>query len=361
MKILILANTENFKSGWGRYSLDLAHALQNKGHKTATVEGLQKPLSYLRSPLRVFVDVYRVRRMVRTFRPDVVHVTVEPYLFLLPLIPSQRRVVLTVHGTYSYTVAHTSRRLSFLYRPWFRWALRHVDQIIAVSDYTKKHLLACAGYDGISLPPITVIPNGIDVEAYRFVERAPLQSRKRILMVGVLRPHKGARESIAALVRYRARYGDDFEYHVVGSYVEGEEYMRLLRADIARGGLTDCVLFRGKVSDNELQKEYAEADLFLMLSTVVKTDSGRRFEGFGLVYLEANACGVPTIGSAEGGSCEAVKDGVSGFVIDAHNPDAVAERIHEVFNGAIDRRQARAWAEAHNINELAGDVLKLYE
>ena len=360
MKVFIITNTGTLKGGWWRYAADLDRALQNKGHTTLLLKGLQDPLSYLRSPLRVFSDVYRVRRALAAFKPDVVHITVEPYLFLLPFLPRQKRVVLTVHGTYSFALAHVSRLLTFLYRPWFRLALGRTDRIIAISDYTKKYLKASAEQGRTLLPPITVIPNGIDVSSYPFVEKPLSQTRKRILMVGVLRPHKGARESIAALTRYRARYGGDFDYHIIGSYADGEEYTQLLRADIQREGLGDRVVFRGQVSDAELQKEYAEADLFLMLSTIVKTGSRRRFEGFGLVYLEANACGVPAIGSAEGGSAEAIKDGVSGFVVDAHDPDAVAVRIHDVFGGAIDRHEARRWAEAHDIFSLIDDVLALY-
>ena len=105
----------------------------------------------------------------------------------------------------------------------------------------------------------------------------------------------------------------------------------------------------GTVSDASVTEAYERATAFIMLSRL----SGKSFEGFGLVYLEANAYGVPVIGSRASGAADAIKDGESGFLVSPDNPRETAEALrHIVLNGKM-RRGASAWARAHQWNILA--------
>lgn len=369
MKILIMTHTiDPTVGGWGRYAHDLKKALMVRGHiATALPEIVSSPLSnpvrYLSSPVSFFLAEYKViRKAIQTFQPDVVHIVVEPYLLLVPFLPLERiRVVLTVHGTYADIPAQASWWWRCIARFLFVRGIKKVSHIITVSNYTKNYFLETMRHNRVVMDPscITTIHNSIDTTNYLFNASKQQKKINRILTVAPVKSRKGIREAIRALAEYRKRYSGKFAYHVVGSCDERSAYVQSLNAEICSLGLENTVSFLGRVSEESLQEEYARADLFLMLPV---TSNEQSFEGFGLVYLEANACGVPTIGSCDGGSAEAIKDGISGFVVDAYTPSVVAEKIFEVLDkGGINRDSAREWAEEHDISKVIHQVLELYE
>lgn len=91
---------------------------------------------------------------------------------------------------------------------------------------------------------------------------------------------------------------------------DGDDLPRLQRLS-AELGLTDKVRFAGRTGKDELLKCYADADLFVLASRATSRD----VEGFGIVYIEASASGVPVICSAEGGATDAVEEGWNGIII----------------------------------------------
>jgi glycosyltransferase involved in cell wall biosynthesis len=106
--------------------------------------------------------------------------------------------------------------------------------------------------------------------------------------------------------------------------------------------LSDCVTFLGRVSDEDLLELYRKADLFVLPAKASPLD----VEGFGIVYLEANACGVPVLCSAAGGATDAVIDGQTGIVLESAYPDQIAEGILRFarFSGAFKTDQLRSFA-----------------
>jgi len=369
MTIFIVTHTTDPTSGgWGRYTNDLKQALIKKGHTVVALPDLvpfplANPIRYLRSPLSFFIrDYWILRKAIAQTQPDVIHITVEPYLLFIPFIPLGRaRIVLTIHGTYAYIPTqvawpwrHSARRL-------FTRALQDLSHIISVSEYTKNYLLNEAKRNNVPIEHgrITTIHNGIDVERYTFRDTHTLGGKKKqILTVAPVKSRKGIHEAIRALGEYKKKYREEFSYHVIGSYDSNSAYVRALRSEIHALGLDSDVLFLGRVSEKTLHEEYSHADLFLMLPI---RSSAASFEGFGLVYLEANACGVPTIGSLETGSAEAISNGVSGLVVDAKNANDVADSIHNVLQLAcVTRADARAWAESHDISTVVQQVCELY-
>lgn len=369
MKILLVTHTiDPTSGGWGRYSHDLKKALEAEGHTVSTLSDcarypLANPVRYLRSPTSFFVhDYWALRKALVTTQPDVVHITVEPYFLFIPFLPIRKaRIVLTVHGTYAYLPMQVLWPWRRIARNLFSRALRQVWRIIAVSDYTKKHLLTEAENNKVllNIGRITTIHNGINVANYTYRDAPESEGEvKRILTVAPVKSRKGIVEAVQALGAYKEKYGGAFAYRIIGSYDPNSAYTRALCEEIRTLGLGEAVSFLGRVSEESLQEEYARADVFLMLPV---RSSVRAFEGFGLVYLEANACGVPTIGSREGGSAEAIKDGVSGLVVDAGNAEEVAERIHDVLQSVrVKRVDARLWAEEHDISKVAQRIVALY-
>lgn len=363
MKILLLTDTAKSISGWGRYTADLEDALLKEGKEVKIIEGVS-PRGYFSNPfflLHLLLDIPRIRRIYRAYDPDVLHITAEPYLLLLPFLSLQgKKVVLTVHGSYAYLPVLVSYFLHPLYRFLYVQALSRVDHIIAVSDYTKQYLLHQTKKDGVLLSPeqIQVIHNGIRVSEYPLIRASQPHTHKTVLTVGAVKSRKGIVEAIRALGAYSDISETSFSYRVVGTNEPEASYARLLQDEIKKQQLEGCVTFVGRVTQEQLQQEYERADLFLLLSRIQR---GNRFEGFGLVCLEANAYGVPVIASNEGGIVEAVSEGVSGFIVDPEDPQEVARRIEQVLDGhKINRNAARTWAEEHNISKIIKRILVLY-
>ena len=93
-------------------------------------------------------------------------------------------------------------------------------------------------------------------------------------------------------------------------------------------GLIDQVIFAGRVPDDVTLREYYSAcDVFVMPSQTVLSEEVCKGEGFGIVYLEANACGKPVIAGNKGGESDAVIDGLTGLLVDPMDVKAIARAI----------------------------------
>jgi phosphatidylinositol alpha-1,6-mannosyltransferase len=136
-------------------------------------------------------------------------------------------------------------------------------------------------------------------------------------------PRKNVDLVLRALAGLRADY--DFHYTVVG---EGEQ--RAALTQLAQElGLADCVRFTGCVVEADLRSHYQQADLFVLPSGV----SSKSFEGFGIVYLEANAMGVPTMALRAAGAAEAVDEGRSGFFVEREDIASVEIGLRSFLSG----------------------------
>ncbi len=139
-------------------------------------------------------------------------------------------------------------------------------------------------------------------------------------------------------------------YTVVG---DGDDRPRL-EALARELSIEDLVDFRGSVTAGELPACYADADLFVLAAKASKRD----VEGFGIVYLEASASGVPVLGSREGGAVDAVADGRNGILISASSPHCIADGIVR-FAAHRDRfppARVRAFAEQFRWPAVAAGV-----
>jgi phosphatidylinositol alpha-1,6-mannosyltransferase len=186
-----------------------------------------------------------------------------------------------------------------------RRALEAADLILAVSRDTRARVLSWADLtpERVRVAPNTVADQftpGDQAEARR---RLGLSQQKVILSVSRLdggQRHKGQDRIIALLPALIAR-GLDVLYLVVGS---GDDRNRL-EALAVKSGVSDRVRFLGRVLDERLADLYRAADLFALPS------SG---DGFGIVFLEAMACGTPALGLAAGGAADAFADGALGVL-----------------------------------------------
>lgn len=365
MRILLVADAAPRKDGWGVYHRGLGRGLGALGHEVIEAGGLEDPSRYLANPLRSYCAARRLARVIRYTRPDIVHIVAEPYVTLLPFLPrSLPPIVITVHGTYAY-YPH------LLKNPFKRhaadWLLRagyaRASFFVCVSEYTKNFLLAhvqdvarpISGV-GRATSYIRVIPNGVDVQNAEMSQ--PKNAVAQFLFVGGVKLRKGVLEIVEAAAAYREVRGDTFHVSVVGSLTDEPWYVEQVRARIEALHLGSMVELVGPVSEERLAAYYRNADAFIMLNV---TD-GKEFEGFGLVFLEANAHGVPCVGAITTAAEEAIREGESGYRVDAHDGTGAAAALgHIVSAGVPLRASARRWAEAHSWERIAARYAETYE
>ncbi len=372
MKILFLTNHLKGDDGWSRYSFDFIKEIQNTGYQVLVLTFkkseqklinelpiLKHPLKYLTNPLNVILTSFKIRRIMKKFSPDIVHFMVEPYINLLLLFKNIRaRTFLTCHGTYAVIPNLTDK---FLMKKVFQILSRNYFQkltgIIAVSNYTKDYLLKY--YPQIK-PKVRVITNGIDLEEYRPLDlnKKPKNRMKQILFVGSIKRRKGILETVEALKCYYDNFSKDFIYNVVGDYNPDDDYYQEVLRKIKEYGLDEKVVFQGKITAEKLRECYQNADLFIMLSININN----QFEGFGLVFLEANASGVPCIGSKNCGAEEAILDGRTGYLVNPYNPKEIAEKINLILNqNSINREDCLNWVKQNDIKIKAGELVDFYQ
>ena len=229
-------------------------------------------------------------------------------------------------------------------------ALRGAKIVIAAGGYPATESEHAAG----RRLPVVNVPPGVDVDRFVPLSQAERVSARRKLgwpedafvAYGQSRlvPRKGFDALIDAVV---LAHKDVPTIHLaIGG--KGRDADRL--ADRARlAGVT--VQFLGFVSDDDLPLAYGACDVFAMLSR--NRWAGLEQEGFGIVFLEAAACGVPQLAGRSGGSHEAVDHGTTGFVIDSpSDPKNTARRIVELAHNPELRAKLGAAARQRAVVEF---------
>jgi phosphatidyl-myo-inositol dimannoside synthase len=233
--------------------------------------------------------------------------------------------------------------------------LRRARHIVSAGRYAAAEAQRAAGR---SLP-VTVVPPGVDVERFRPLtgaERDAGRSRfglpadaELIVSISRLVPRKGFDVAIRAVARL-APIRPDLMLAIAG----GGRDERRLRALASELGAP--VRFLGRVANDDLPLLYGSGDLFTMPCRA--RWGGLEQEGFGIVFVEAAACGVAQVAGDSGGAAEAVEDGVTGLVVHRpEDPAEVAEALEALLEDPARRslmgKASRARAEA----EFSYDVL----
>jgi glycosyltransferase involved in cell wall biosynthesis len=246
-------------------------------------------------------------------RPGLI---VSTHLNFGPLAMAARRsvgapYVLVAHGIDAWQITNASRQR----------ALQKANLVLAVSNYTRDRLIEESGLDGNR---VKILPNTFAAERFAISPKSP-----RLLQRYGLRPdtpviltvcrladtecYKGYDQIIKAMPEIK-RFAPNARYLLVG---KGPDRPRIERL-IAEAGVQDAVILAGFVPNEELAEHYNLCDIFAMPS---------QGEGFGIVYLEALACGKPVLAGNKDGSRDALGDGELGLLVD---PDDTAEIATEI-------------------------------
>lgn len=308
LRLIIYGDLQSVSGGY-RYDRELVAALSNIGHKLSVVSIPRLP--YLLTVLHGLTWPIGLKGdQDLTLQDELCH----PSLIIPNLIGLARPAVAIVHHLRS------SEDLPLLTKPIMqvieRAYLRTVDGFIFNSRATKDAVEDAlnASVEGVIAPPAWSGTGPMSGEGHS----APPTERSgplRILFAGNLIRRKrldSLLTAIAALPR------GEYRLHVAGDPTADRAYTRGIKRLIRKLHLTDHVGLLGSLTEQELARQYRSADVVAVPS---------QHEGFGRVYLEAHAYGLPVIGSKSGGAGEIVVDGVTGWLVDPDDSDSIARHL----------------------------------
>ncbi|ODG97852.1 glycosyltransferase [Nostoc sp. KVJ20] len=208
-----------------------------------------------------------------------------------------------------------------------RLALQKADKIISVSNYTRQRLLK---YDDIDPDKVVILPNTFDASQFKInpkptylLKRYNLTDEQPVILtvtrMGSMAKYKGYDQILHALVKIRF-YVPNVHFILVG---KGDDLPRI-NALVSNLNLQDCVTIPGFVPDEELCAHYNLCDVFALPS---------KGEGFGIVYLEALACGKPVLAGNQDGSIDPLAEGKLGCLVDPDNVEEIAHNLIQILQG----------------------------
>jgi phosphatidyl-myo-inositol dimannoside synthase len=323
-------------SGAGAYLADIADGLIERGHRVTVLLGQGAPSDTYRDGARVVTVHGRIRgstsmrllvRALELHRSDPIDLVVtgggHPAgtigLFVARIV---RRPLYVVALGEDVSVAQTSR----LARTCLRRVFATASGVLAASLFTAGEVVRFGG----SIDRCTVVLPAVDTERFArasaadrddFRRRHGLEGKQVVLTVARLEPRKGHDITLTALATLVQDF-HDIHYVIVG---RGDQ--TTLRSLADRLQMADRLTIVDGVGAAELPAAYAAADVFVMLS---RPDDTGQVEGFGIVYLEAAAAGLPSVAGNLGGCTDAVVDGETGACVDPSDVVAIAAAIRSM-------------------------------
>jgi phosphatidyl-myo-inositol dimannoside synthase len=303
-----------------------------------------QPYRVVRHPSTLLIPtpdaLRRIRSVAEEHRPEAVWYGAAAPLGLLTRglrrDPGIARFVASTHG----------HEVGWARLPLARQALRRighdVDTLTYLGDYTLTRLRAACGPQ----TRFVHLPSGVDTVAFSpeadgaaIRERHGLTGRPVVVCVSRLVPRKGQDVLIDALPALKRRHPD-----VALLIVGGGPYKEKLQQRAQAAGLERDVIITGSVPYAELPAHYAAGDVFAMPCR--SRLRGLEVEGLGIVYLEANACGLPVVAGDSGGAPDAVREGETGYVVGGRDVAAVTDRLDRLLaDDDLRRRMGAAGRE----------------
>lgn len=250
----------------------------------------------------VFAFWIDIVRTLQKIKPDIVHA--QSFGSGMPALLSNRllKIPYVIYG-----------RGSDVYLPdWFtkltaKGILKNASAVIALTKHMKDAMQAIYSRD------VIIVPNGINLNEIAETEAEGGNPGKKILFVGRLHPVKGTQYLLGAMSIVH-RELPEAKLILVGDGEE-REHLETLTDNL---GIRECVEFAGGVPHERVEDYMNQAEVFVLPSLS---------EGFPVTILEAMACGLPVVATRVGGIPDIIEDGTNGYLIDAMNPEQIAEAL----------------------------------
>ena len=358
MRILMLASdAHGGLGGIAQYNRDLIDALVSQPQVeevVVLVRSIESP--DFAAPAKVIYDRAAaggaVAFVLRTLRQaalggrfDLIlcgHVNLTPLAQLARWIAGARLVV-SVHGTDVWT------------RPqrWVTgWSLRAADLILSVSAFTAERMRS---WLSDPMPPVVVIPNAVDFARFApgekdpdLIQRHGLAGKRIIMTLGRMAANERAK-GFDQLIELMPRLHDRCPELIYLCAGDGDDRARL-QAKALGLGCQDLVVFTGRIPEER------KADYFRLADAYVHPS---QMEGFGIVLLEALACGIPVVGSTVDATEEALLHGELGSAVDPFDKDALTEAIIAAINQPKRVPERLAYYAHAKFRERVGQALRL--
>ena len=309
----------------------------------------------VRMPLVWWRLRWAAERMVRERRPDVIHVGQLFETGWIALALKRRFGIPYVVHCYGEEVNFWSRYAPT--RNVIREVLDQASWVTSISRYTQARLRELDLFKGEA----TLHYPGVDTTRFRGASGTEIRAKyapngeKLLLTVARLLPRKGHDHVLEMLPRLRREFGG-LRYLIVGTGF----HEPVLKAQAARLGLGDSVMFLGSLPHTEVPSYFAAADVFMHPNRQMPNGD---VEGFGIVFLEAGAVGLPVIGGSTGGTPDAIVHGETGYLVDPDSTDDIEEHCLRILRdpalGARMGEAGRKWAEGFTWDAAAKRVLDI--
>jgi len=242
---------------------------------------------------------------------------------LLATLANIRPRIILAHGSELMPTRQRWRR--GLWKHMQSWVLNNADLVIANSRFTADLVKAAAPRSKVAAIPLAVDPELFSPGSMAGA-RAKLALPDKFIISTVSRLHeyKGIDTVLRALALLPAGLRERFHYVLVGT---GPDRARLENLALELG-VESAVQWLGLIDDRSLCDVYRASNLFVLCTR--ENLNQREVEGFGLVFLEAQACGTPVIGARSGGIPDAVSDGNGGWLVKPDDPADLARKFEEL-------------------------------
>ncbi len=358
IKVGYLAPELSSRNGWARYSRSLAEAVSAEADvRVLTERGAQNETILTDVRRSLPVATFGLKAQVGVFLHvfwnlgdrDIIHCLVEPYAPAAALAAHVRGIpiTMTMHGTYAVPPKNSAIK-----RLIMRYMYSRMPIVTSGSAYTEKKVREVT-----KLGECRIIPNGVNLEKFNILPG--VKKENLILTVGMLKARKGVDTVLSALAELKDTL-PDLKYSIVASD-SGDAFSQKVHAMIKDLDLTSQVTFHENISDTDLVSLYNRSRGFVLAAR--STDDGA-FEGFPMVFYEANACGTPVITTRGFGSEYAIHDGENGFLVEPDSPKQVAEAISKLFADSVQyeimREKSLQEAKNHTWDKIAKILMRFY-
>lgn len=364
LHIGIIAPDLTMKHGWAQHSLSLIKALHKAGVRLTIVAAKNSPLlegvevhpilpALVPRERGLNVKLLAQIPVVRNLLHDcnVIHVLAEPYAFLGAAVAGKRPLLITAHGSYVHIAENERWPFNQLYRRAFLYST-----LICVSHYTAK--VAQQVLQGIKT---IVVNNGVDAARFAHIQHTAKSGDKpMVLAVGALKGRKGQLELVRAIPKVLEQV-PNAQCIIIGSLTNEPDYVRRVQEVIVAQNLGEHVHLLGHVSEEMLLDYYSRANLFVLPSM----NDGWKFEGYGLVHLEASAAGLPVIGTTDCGAEDAIDNEVTGLLVPQSQvvgklPKAIIRLLSNPQLAAQMGAAGRLKAQRQTWDAVAGEMVDVY-
>jgi len=323
-----------------------AHVLTQDGVAAIADTGLKEIRVDSRRPIREW-QAFRWLRKQMHKSPAVHHATICGVWYpegLIAYLAGVRPLVILAHGAELLPTVNRWRRP--LWNALQRLVLENANLVIANSEYTRQLVSRVAPKAHVKTIPLAVDPDRFapgDREATK--TKLGVAGKRVVCTVSRIQQYKAHDTVLRAIANLAPDEREQLVYLVVGT----GPYEQELREHAAELRVATQVRWLGFVSEEELPQIYCASDLFVLCTR--DAPKARAVEGFGMVFLEAQSCGTPVVGTRTGGIPAAIQDGEGGWLIEPNDSQKLTEIIRQLVHSPESFRAAGMQARQRILRE----------